>query len=175
MAVATGGLVWMDMLLLGAALSSALAVAIALVCSVRLRRQAQLTQQLYRRLSGDLQAANSSAIGMGQRLLAMERQLKSALRQNAGIQQNTEIQHNGIQQRNGVGQKVAALQPPPLQESPEQGQLEAPFSYSQALSLFDTGVCAAEVARICGLSQGEASLMEVMHRHVQGEAVTAPA
>ena len=138
--VTTGNEMWVDILLLGGVVGSALALGISLICIVHLRRQLQLSQKRYQRLNRDLQVANSGAIGMGQRLLALERQFKA-----------------------GASQREVASQP----------QQQAPFSYSQALSLFDAGTAVDEVARICGLSRGEASLMEVMHRHMQGQGSVA--
>ena len=123
---------WIDIALVGSTVTSGLAVVLALVCIQRLRRQSRLTQRLYDQLNRELKVANSGAVGMGRRLLGLERQLKSAVHRQ-------QCEH----------------------------PTETPLSYSQAVSLFETGIPADEVARACGLSQAEASLMEMMHRHMK--------
>ncbi|TQV84199.1 DUF2802 domain-containing protein [Exilibacterium tricleocarpae] len=124
---------WIDIALVASTLTSGLAVLLALLCSVRQRRQARLTRQLYQQLQRELQVANSGAMGMGRRLVGVERRLKSTVHRQ--------------------------------QQFEQQGENQA--SYSEAITLFDTGIDAAEVARRCNLSQAEASLMEMMHRHMK--------
>ena len=66
-------MVLMDMVLIGSVVISWIAVAASLYAMLRVRRQASLTEKLYRRLNHDLQVANSGSVGMGKRLLSVER------------------------------------------------------------------------------------------------------
>ncbi|WP_111640561.1 DUF2802 domain-containing protein [Marinimicrobium alkaliphilum] len=111
-------------------LVSGVALILAVLALAQARRQAQATQRVYDRLGRELALANSGAMGMGQRLLSLERKLQEAAQQ-AG-------------------------------EDSAHGDYDMP--YSQAAGLFEAGVEPEEVARRCGLSRGEASLMAMMHR-----------
>lgn len=105
------------------------ALVLALLALAQARRQMQASQRVYERLGRELALANSGAMGMGQRLLSLERKLQEAAEQ-AGA---------------------------------DAGQGDYDMPYSQAAGLFEAGVEPEEVARRCGLSRGEASLMAMMH------------
>lgn len=64
----------MEFAVIGSALISWLVVAIALFCLLKVKRQSALTEKIIKRLTRDLQAANSSAVSMGRRLLVVEKQ-----------------------------------------------------------------------------------------------------
>jgi len=107
----------------------------ALITSVlalsRARRQLNEANTLAQRVARDLALATGGAVGMGQRLLAMEKKLKEAPASKPKIDyQNDE-----------------EFQP-----------------YAQAAQLFQLGLDAEEVARRCGLSRAEVSLMEMMQK-----------
>lgn len=119
-----------------------LAVVIALAVSItalllsslallRTRKQVEEANKLSQRIARDLALANSGSVGMGQRLLAMEKRLKEAPANAPKIDY-----HNDEE-----------FQP-----------------YSQAAQLFNLGLDSEEVARRCGLSRAEASLMEMMQK-----------
>jgi hypothetical protein len=80
----------------------------------------------------DLAASNSGSVGMGQRLMAMEKRLQS------GPQKSEKIDYYNDEE----------FQP-----------------YSQAAQLFKMGIECDEVARRCGLSRAEASLLEMMQKN----------
>ena len=129
--------VWLDFTLAGSLLISWLALAMALLCYARLRKQAGLTQKLYQRLEHNLQVANSGSIGMGKRLLDMERRLTTA------------------------GSSVPTAAPASVFKPLLDPDL------ADAARLIESGLAPDEVARRCGLSRTEASLMQLMHAQVQ--------
>lgn len=110
---------------------SVLALLLALISLRHSRRQALETEKLLQRLMREVAASSSGSIGMGQRLLAMEKRLQQGLQKSEKLDyyQDEEFQ-----------------------------------SYSQAAQLFKMGLDAEEVARRCGLSRAEASLLEVMQK-----------
>ncbi len=113
-------------------LVSAAALAIALFTFQRLRLQALDTEKLIQRLTREVAASSSGSVGMGQRLLAMEKRL-----QVSGDKKPEKIDYYNDDE----------FQP-----------------YSQAAQMFKMGMDAEEVARRCGLSRAEASLLEMMQK-----------
>ncbi|PUA29702.1 MAG: hypothetical protein B0W54_03785 [Cellvibrio sp. 79] len=111
---------------------SAIALAIALFTFKRLRQQALDTEKLIQRLTREVAASSSGSVGMGQRLLAMEKRL-----QTSGDKKPEKIDYYNDDE----------FQP-----------------YSQAAQMFKMGMDADEVARRCGLSRAEASLLEMMQK-----------
>ena len=114
-----------------------LALLIALYSVKLVRRQALQNEQVLQRIARDIAAANNGSVGMGQRLLLLEKR-----------QQN-------------------AAQPAPANDA--QASAQAPFDeafqpYAEAAQLFQLGHSVDEVARRCGLSRAEASLLEVMQK-----------
>ncbi len=93
------------------------------------RAQQAHTEKLIQKLTRDLAMSNSGTLGMGQRLLAMEKRL-----------QEPQTPDKKIDYYNDED-----FQP-----------------YSQAAQLFKLGLDAEEVARRCGLSRAEASLIQMM-------------
>lgn len=116
--------------ILGLVISMA-ALLTALVALKRTRLQLKEANRLAQRVTRDLALATSGSVGMGQRLLAMEKRLKEAPADKPKIDY-----HNDEE-----------FQP-----------------YAQAAQLFQLGLDAEEVARRCGLSRAEASLMEMMQK-----------
>lgn len=110
---------------------SLLALLIAIISLKSTRKQAADNEKLLQKLIRDLAASNSGSVGMGQRLMAMEKRL-----------QNTQKQSEKIDVYNDD-----EFQP-----------------YSQAAQMFQMGLDVEEVARRCGLSRAEASLLEVMQK-----------
>jgi len=131
------GNVWLDLALIGSILISWVALAIALLCYARLRKQASLTQTLYQRLDHGLQVTNSGSIGMGKRLVELERRLSAG---------------------DTVGSTPAVAETFNSSFDPE---------LADAARLLEAGLPADEVARRCGLSRAEASLMQLMHSQVK--------
>ncbi|HEY8938954.1 MAG TPA: DUF2802 domain-containing protein [Cellvibrio sp.] len=111
---------------------SAIALAVALFTFKRLRQQALDTEKLIQRLTREVAASSSGSVGMGQRLLAMEKRLQAS-----GDKKPEKIDYYNDDE----------FQP-----------------YSQAAQMFKMGMDAEEVARRCGLSRAEASLLEMMQK-----------
>lgn len=119
-------------MLLAIGLSLALSVMAMVVALVALRashRQLDQVRSSHRRLESELAVANSAAIGMGNRLIAMEKRLA----QGAG--------------------------------GASEASSEQDLPYTEANQLFRMGVSVEEVARRCGLSRAEASLLQAMQEH----------
>lgn len=110
---------------------STVALVTGVVALSRARRQLSDANTLAQRVARDLALATGGAVGMGQRLLAMEKRLKDAPASKPKIDY-----HNDEE-----------FQP-----------------YAQAAQLFQLGLDAEEVARRCGLSRAEVSLMEMMQK-----------
>lgn len=104
--------------------------------SLQVARAQQLsTEKLIQKLSRDLAVSNSGSVGMGQRLLAMEKRL---------------------QEPKKTDQKIDYYNDEDFQP------------YSQAAQLFKLGLDAEEVAKRCGLSRAEASLIQMMQMNANG-------
>lgn len=124
---------WVNIVLLCTALISVLSLGAGAVCLTLLRKQAAAQQRLQR----ELQVMQSSAVGMGKRLLLLEQQLAS----------------------------VAQTAPVPAPSSPVLAD-----NLKDAVSLLNAGVTPEEVARRCGISKAEASLMKLMQAQVHRAA-----
>jgi Protein of unknown function (DUF2802) len=110
---------------------SLLALIIAMISLKSSRKQASESEKLLQKLMREIAASNSGSVGMGQRLLAMEKRLQTSQKQSEKIDVYNDDE----------------FQP-----------------YSQAAQMFQMGLDADEVARRCGLSRAEASLLEVMQK-----------
>ena len=111
---------------------SVLALAVSLHSLQRVRQQAGANEKLIQKLMREVAASSSGSVGMGQRLLAMEKRLQA----NANKQPEKIDYYNDDE-----------FQP-----------------YSQAAQMFKMGMDCDEVARRCGLSRAEASLLEMMQK-----------
>lgn len=97
----------------------------------RMSQQAVETEKLIHKLMRDVAASSSGSVGMGQRLLAMEKRLQADAKKPEKIDYYNDDE----------------FQP-----------------YSQAAQMFKMGMDCDEVARRCGLSRAEASLLEMMQK-----------
>ena len=111
---------------------SGLALIVALHSLQRVRQQAGDNEKLIQKLMHEVAASSSGSVGMGQRLLAMEKRL-----QDDASKQTEKIDYYNDDE----------FQP-----------------YSQAAQMFKMGLDCDEVARRCGLSRAEASLLEMMQK-----------
>jgi hypothetical protein len=106
---------------------------VALIIAIKSWRMARAqqdhTEKLIQKLTRELAVSNSGSVGMGQRLLAMEKRL---------------------QEEPAKSEKIDYYNDDDFQP------------YSQAAQLFKMGLDAEEVARRCGLSRAEASLIQMM-------------
>ncbi len=107
------------------------ALVFALISLRQVRRQARATEKLIQKLMRDVAVSSSGSVGMGQRLLAMEKRLQSDVKKAEKIDYYNDDE----------------FQP-----------------YSQAAQMFKMGMDCDEVARRCGLSRAEASLLEMMQK-----------
>lgn len=114
------------------AIISVIALVIAVLSLKHVRRQANANEKLIQKLMREVAASSSGSVGMGQRLLAMEKRLQA----NATKQPEKIDYYNDDE-----------FQP-----------------YSQAAQMFKMGMDCDEVARRCGLSRAEASLLEMMQK-----------
>ena len=110
-------------------LFSVIALAVALKSLSLARKHESQTEKTFHRLAREVAASNTGSVGMGQRLLAMEKRLQAA------PQTTKKIDYYNDED----------FQP-----------------YSQAAQLFKMGLDCEEVARRCGLSRAEASLIQMM-------------
>ncbi|WP_347330225.1 DUF2802 domain-containing protein [Marinimicrobium locisalis] len=109
---------------------SVLALAVAFSALRASRQRVEQVRASHRRLENELAVANSAAIGMGNRLIAMEKRVAQ-------------------------GGGASAPGADSSQDLP----------YTEANQLFRMGVDVDEVARRCGLSRAEASLLQAMQEH----------
>lgn len=146
---------WLDIALVAATMVGWLAFALALVCVLRLRKQAQLTQKLFRRLERNLQVANSSAIGMGKRLIALEQ---------LGITQAPVLSKDAIV-KTGSPDFAETLQEAqaPVRDQGHPVTVSRDDGLRDANNLLQAGIKPEEVARRCGISKAEASLLQLMN------------
>jgi hypothetical protein len=117
-------------------LTSVLALIVAFKSLRVARAQQANTEKLIQKLTRDLAMSNSGSVGMGQRLLAMEKRL---------------------QEPQTPDQKIDYYNDEDFQP------------YSQAAQLFKLGLDAEEVARRCGLSRAEASLIQMMQSNADAK------
>jgi hypothetical protein len=110
---------------------SVVALVIAYVSLQLVRKQAGDNERLIQKLMRDVAASSSGSVGMGQRLLAMEKRLQADAKKPEKIDYYNDDE----------------FQP-----------------YSQAAQMFKMGMDCDEVARRCGLSRAEASLLEMMQK-----------
>ena len=125
----------MTVLEIGLSVSAAISVIALLIAVLSLkhvRRQADANEKLIQKLMREVAASSSGSVGMGQRLLAMEKRL-----QTSATKQSEKIDYYSDDE----------FQP-----------------YSQAAQMFKMGMDCDEVARRCGLSRAEASLLEMMQK-----------
>lgn len=122
----------LEMGLSASAVISVIALLIAVLSLRHVRRQADANEKLIQKLMREVAASSSGSVGMGQRLLAMEKRLQA----NA----------------TKPSEKIDYYNDDEFQ------------SYSQAAQMFKMGMDCDEVARRCGLSRAEASLLEMMQK-----------
>lgn len=155
-------MVSIEFAVLGTAIISWLAVAVALVCLFKQKQQTAASEKALDRLSRELQLANDGSIGMGRRLMAMERKLLTLEQHQAAAAVSNDATGTAETQNQPQGAELPKTSPV---SAGEEDEFEA---YSEAAEMLSTGVSAEDVARQCGLSRAEASLIELMHRQVKG-------
>ena len=124
-----------------------LMIAVILVLAASLfsmRRQRKLQQQqsvLMQSLQRDLRALANAAVGVGERVLVVERQQRKQLQ---------------------VAPTPASPQPGSIQ--PVELYDTANQPYEQAIRMAQSGASVDDIVNICGLSLSEAELISMMHR-----------
>jgi biopolymer transport protein ExbB/TolQ len=118
-----------------------IAVIMVLVASlVSMRRQRKLQQQQslsMQSLQRDLRALANAAVGVGERVLVVERQQRK--------------------QQQVVPTQPTSIQPVELYDTANQ-------PYEQAIRMAQNGASVDDIVNICGLSVSEAELITMMHR-----------
>lgn len=114
------------------ALISVIALVIAVLSLKQILQQADANEKLIQKMMREVAASSSGSVGMGQRLLAMEKRLQASETKQP--------------------EKIDYYNDDEFQ------------SYSQAAQMFKMGMDCDEVARRCGLSRAEASLLEMMQK-----------
>lgn len=110
-------------------LLSVIAVIFSIKSFLLARQQEAQAEKIFQRLTREVAVSNTGSVGMGQRLLAMEKRLQVAPQ---------------------TAKKIDYYSDEDFQP------------YSQAAQLFKMGLDSEEVARRCGLSRAEASLIQMM-------------
>lgn len=135
------------LVLLSAALTlSFTSLVMVYICFCRLRNQASLTSKLYQQLEKNLKLVSSSTIGMGKKIVAVEKELSAKEAELLVVKEQPSSRVN-------------------TQSAPVDNDM------NDAIMLLNAGVEPQEVARRCGISRAEASLMKLMH--AQADRVSA--
>lgn len=133
-------------------LLSVAALTVAIIALKRSGQQTHESKELLARVNRELTVANTGAVGMGQRLVAMEKRLRDQESRPASSAQ---------------AQAAAAA---PVADYAGDDEFR---TYSEAVRLFRSGLGSEEVARRCGLSRAEASLIEAMQNAGQNAGKNA--
>ena len=134
-------------------LLSAIALAAALKSLALARQQEAQNEKLFQQLAREVSSTASGSVGMGHRLLSMEKRLQTTPQTSLHI---SSLDSSGIYAHNNAlsTQKIDYYNDEEFQ------------SYSQAAQLLKLGLDSEEVARRCGLSRAEASLIQMMQMKV---------
>lgn len=135
----------LNVVLFGSSAVSVLAMVVAVACVSRLRKQAALTQALYKRLDHNLQISSASSVGMGKRIVALEKRLKLSAEKGEAVTEVSQPESTS---------KIASID----------------AELKDAAALLNAGLEPEEVARRCGISRAEASLLKMMHSQVHQAA-----
>ena len=116
---------------------------IVLIFKQKSNKQAEVVQSLQR----DLRALTSAAVGMGGRVMEIERKQRLNSKQQTAQANKPVAVTTPLQP---VSQPVA---------SPESNQY-----YDHAIRMAQQGATTEDIERACGLSKSEAELISIMHR-----------
>lgn len=137
---------WIDIGLVSALFVGVCALLLSVVAIVSLRQRNRLDDMTIQRLQQELATLGAGAVGLGKRLLALEQQLREVERQRSAP----------VKAAEPVSSAPVAPAAPAFSEG---------AAVSDAARLLAMGIDAGEVARRCGLSRAEVSLMELMNAH----------
>jgi hypothetical protein len=178
-----------DLALIASLVVSWAALVLALSAIKKIKKQSATSYRLYEKIVHDLHIASSGAIGMGQRIIAVERKMASGVSNKAEpkprlqavpktepttapanfaslINESIRAGANNLNSSISVPSKFkpgkAKPQPEPLSEE------ENPFD--TAKHLLRRGLDQAEVARRCGLSLSETALMAMVLNNREKQA-----
>lgn len=168
----------MDLVLIASLVVSWISLALALAAIKRIKKQSVATYHLYEKVARDLHVASSGAIGMGQRIIAVEKRMANQVVAGAGFQAPL---HSVSKTTDTVAPDVTLLSQKSTELEPiksktkkadkvEPGQTEDDNPFDTAKKLLRRGVDQAEVARRCGLSPGETALMAMVLTKREGQA-----
>lgn len=152
----TGALTPMDITLVAGLLVSWLALALALVAIKRIKNQSATSYRLYEKIVHDLHIASSGAIGMGQRIIAMEKRLA---KQYVISQPQSPQPHLQAVPNPPLPTQTPVTISSPVAKSAED-LIDNPFDLAK--HLLRRGISQEEVSRRCQLSASETALMAMV-------------
>ena len=120
---------------------------LSLVSIVKQRKQQQQQAVSMHSLQKDLRALANAAVGVGGRVLEIERQQRKQLMPAVKTDKNSHLQ------------EVTNSSPVPVDLYGSSNQ-----PYEQAIRMAQTGASTKDIVNVCGLSQSEADLVSMMHR-----------
>ena len=127
--------------------SVALVLILSLFSLKRQRQQQQLQSLSMQSLQRDLRALANAAVGVGERVLEIERHQ----RKHPAVETQSQQANSSVPQ-------------PATQSEPLEFYNSASQPYEQAIRMAQTGATADDIVNVCGLSQSEAELVAMMHR-----------
>ena len=123
-------------------ISVAAVLVMSLYASKRQRKQQELQSLSMQLLQRDLRALANAAVGVGGRVLEIERQQRK---------------RPTLVDTQEATQPTTSTAPVELYSSPNQ-------PYEQAIRMTQTGANVDDIVNVCGLSRSEAELVNMMHR-----------
>ena len=160
---------WLDLLLLATMAASWVALAVAVVLIRKVKNSSEASLAMVQDLNRDLQVAGRGAIGMGQRIIALERKLASQTAANPEVraEAGAEIKAFSAQGKHSQTKQHSAtshLRPVPATGYVKPNEDAALTPFDQASELLASGMDVEEVAQRCGLTRSEAALMAMLQR-----------
>lgn len=108
---------------------------VALVTMLNIKKQAKASNKLYEKIVNDLQVANSGAVGMGQRIIALEKKLGSGFEASSMAANVGEIDQQSTKTAK-IKQKTRVVKTPLKTESiqvDKSKEIEKPFTESEPM------------------------------------------
>lgn len=133
-------------------------VAAVVMLWLKLQKQSVKFNLQLQKIQQEIAVVSSSALGFGQRVIALEKQVQSIkILSQAPVVPTTSVKEEAVIERE--------IKPVYQERSSSYYQEDEFKSYSDAAQLFSMGFSSEEVAQRCGLSRAEASLLQVMQQN----------
>lgn len=159
-----------DLSLIAALGLSWVALFLALAAIKRIKAQADKSFRLYEKMAHDLQIASSGAIGMGQRIISLEKKLTAKKSELAHTPTNSAPIQLVSPSANVFAPTLPASKNAPIAEEArpvKKPDAEPDNPFDLAKKLLSRGMSEADVASRCGLSLSETALMALVMRNKQ--------